>query len=162
MALSLDYPVLSGIIYKDLSGVYSEQREYELAYAYISKAISGLSDIESLASAYSMKGDVLYNMNMKDSALYYWRLSKESPDIYTKTSNYYNIYRVNKELSDWENAVLYADSFIVCYDSIQAMNDRAEIDKLMDDHLLELHKYELSVEQKRTTNLLLVSFLFLF
>lgn len=160
MALSLDYPVLSGIIYKDLSGVYSEQREYELAYAYISKAISGLSDIESLASAYSMKGDVLYNMNMKDSALYYWRLSKESPDIYTKTSNYYNIYRVNKELSDWENAVLYADSFIVCYDSIQAMNDRAEIDKLMDDHLLELHKYELSVEQKRTTNLLLVSFLF--
>ena len=160
MALSLDYPVLLGIIYKDLSGVYNEQGEYEQAYAYISKAISDLSDIKSLTSAYSVKGDILYNMNEKDSALYYWYLSKSSPDIYTKTSNYYNIYQVSKELSDWRNAVLYVDSFIVCYDSIQGMNDRAEINELMDNHLLELHKYKLSVKQEQITNLLIILFLF--
>jgi len=160
MALSLDYPVLLGIIYKDLSGVYNKRGEYEQAHTCIAKAITSLSNMEDITSAYSVKGDILYNMNEKDSALYYWYLSKSSPDIYTKTSNYYNIYRVNKELSDWENAVLYADSFIVCYDSIQAMNDRAEIDELMDNHQLEFYKYKLSVKQEQTTNLLIILFLF--
>lgn len=161
MSLSLDYPVPSGIIYKDLSGYYYEQKRYEQAYTYISKAIANLSDIEDLTSAYSIKGDILYQMGEKDSALYYWHLGKESPDIYTKTSNYDNIYRINKELSNWETAVLYADSFIVYYDSIQTMNDRAEIDSLTDDHQLELHKYKLSVKQRRTTYFLLGLFLFL-
>ena len=89
MALSLDYPVLLGIIYKDLSGVYNKRGEYEQAHTCISKAITSLSSIEDITSAYSVKGDILYNMNEKDSALYYWYLSKSSPDIYTKTSNYY-------------------------------------------------------------------------
>lgn len=160
MALSQDYPELLGIIYKQLAGVYSAQGNYKQAYSAISNALPYLTDVVSLCSAYSVKGDLLYNLNEKDSALHYWYLSKESPDIYTKTSNYYNIYTVSKELSDLDNAVLYVDSFIACYDSIQGMNDRAEIAKLTDNHLLELHKYKLSAEQRQTINLLIVLFLF--
>lgn len=160
MALSQDYPELLGIIYKQLAGVYSAQGNYKQAYSAISNALPYLTDIVSLCSAYSVKGDLLYSLNEKDSALHYWYLSKESPDIYTKTSNYYNIYTVSKELHDLQNAVLYVDSFITCYDSIQGMNDRAEIAELTDNHLLELHKYKLSIEKGRTINLLIVMFIF--
>ena len=161
MALSLDYPVLLGAIYKNLSGVYNEQGEYEQANDCISRAMPYLLDIESLTSAYSLKGDILYNLGKKDSAFYYWNLGKESSDIYTKTSNYYSIYQANKELSNWKDAILNVDSFIVYYDSIQRMNDRAEINELMDKHLLELHKYKLSVEHRRTMNLLIILSLFI-
>lgn len=160
MALSQDYPELLGIIYKQLATISNERNKYNEANVYISKSISNLSDIEDLASAYYMKGCILNNLNEKDSALHYWYLSKESSDIYTKTSNYYNIYQVSKELSDLDNAILYADSFIACYDSIQGMNDRAEIAELTDNHLLELHKYKLSIEKRRTINLLIVLFIF--
>lgn len=160
MALSQDYPELLGMIYKQLATICNERNEYNEANVYISKSISNLSDIEDLASAYYMKGCILNNLNEKDSALHYWYLSKESPDIYTKTSNYYNIYQVSKELSDLDNAILYADSFIACYDSIQGMNDRAEIAELTDNHLLELHKYKLSIEKRRTIYLLIVLFIF--
>ena len=75
MALSLDYPDCRASCIK-ICPEFIVSRENMNWLMRISKAISGLSDIESLASAYSMKGDVLYNMNMKDSALYYWRLSE--------------------------------------------------------------------------------------
>ena len=160
MVLLLDYPVLLGVIYKNLSGVYNEQGEYGQANDCISRAIPYLLDIESSTSAYSLKGDILYNLGKKDSAFYYWNLGKNSSDIYTKTSNYYSIYQANKELSNWKDAILNVDSFIVYYDSIQSMNDRAEINELMDKHLLELHKYKLSTEHRRTMNLLIILSLF--
>ena len=100
MVLLLDYPVLLGVIYKNLSGVYNEQGEYGQANDCISRAIPYLLDIESSTSAYSLKGDILYNLGKKDSAFYYWNLGKNSSDIYTKTSNYYSIYQANKELSN--------------------------------------------------------------
>ena len=52
-------------------------------------------------------------------------------------------------MKDWENATVYVDSFILFYDSIQMMNYRAELDELMDNHLIELHKRELSVRNQR-------------
>lgn len=39
------------------------------------------------------------------------------------------------------------------------MNDRAEIDKLMDNHLIELHKYKLSVKNQQIVVILVVIFL---
>ncbi len=62
-------------------------------------------------------------------------------------------------MGDWEKSTLYADSFIIFYDSIQIMNDRAEIDKLMDNHLIELHKYKLSVKNQQIVVILVVIFL---
>ena len=58
MVLLLDYPVLLGVIYKNLSGVYNEQGEYGQANDCISRAIPYLLDIESSTSAYSLKGDI--------------------------------------------------------------------------------------------------------
>ena len=62
-------------------------------------------------------------------------------------------------MKDWENATVYVDSFILFYDSIQMMNYRAELDELMDNHLIELHKRELSVRNQRIVAGLAVLFL---
>lgn len=132
------------LIYKNIAGLYSEQGRYEEAESNLSKALPYLVTEEDYTSACSIKGDILNNLNQKDSAIYYWKVGTISPNIYVKASSYNHLFQGYKEIEDWKKAIIYVDSFLVYYDSIQEMNDRAELDRLMDDHLVELHKHELS------------------
>lgn len=157
VALPYNQPELTGAIYQNLAGVYNEYGEYEKADEYISKALIYLSDEKGLSSAYSLKGDILHSLGKSDSALYYWSFENEDADIYTKASNRYSLYQANKELSRWKDAVFCVDSFLVLYDSIQTMSDKAEIDRLMDNHLLELHKYKLSAQHNRIVSLIVIA-----
>lgn len=134
------------LIYKNIAGLYSEQGRYEEAESNLSKALPYLVTEEDYTSACSIKGDILNNLNQKDSAIYYWKIGTISPNIYVKASSYNHLFQEYKEIEDWEKATIYVDSFLVYYDSIQEMNYRAELDKLMDDHHVELHKHELSAK----------------
>ncbi len=101
------------------------------------------------------------NLNQSDSAIYYWNIGATSPNIYVKTSSYHHLYKEYQKRRNWEEAICYADSFLVLYDSIQAMDDRAELDRLMDNHLVELHKRELSARNQQIIAGLVVAFLVL-
>lgn len=161
VALSLRKYELISFIYKNMATLFNQQGKYAEAEDCITKALPYLDNEEDFISACSVKGDIMSNMNRNDSAVYYWNIGTSSSNIYVKTSSYYSLFQESKKLKDWENATIYADSFITFYDSIQAMNDRAELDKLMDNYSIELYKYKLSVKNKRLSVGLIVSFAFL-
>lgn len=161
MASVLQHADLLFTTYNDMAGLYNEQGKYTEAEACISKALLYQSNKEDYTFACSTKGDIFGRMNLGDSAIYYWKIGAESPNIYVKASSYDCLFQEYKEIKDWENATFYADSFLIYYDSIQAMNNRAELDKLMDNHLVELHKHELSVEKNWIIGGLIAAFLVL-
>lgn len=161
MASVLQHADLLFATYNDMAGLYNEQGKYTEAEVCISKALLYQSNKEDYTFACSTKGDILGSLNRSDSAIYYWKIGAESPNIYVKASSYDCLFQEYKEIKDWENATLYADSFLIYYDSIQAMNNRAELDKLMDNHLVELHKHELSVEKNWIIGGLIAAFLVL-
>lgn len=161
IAFSLNDSGMLSAIYKNMAALYNEQNRFVDADTCISKALAYLSKEEAYTAACSTKGDILNNMNKKDSAVYYWNIGASSSNIYVRTSSYNSLFQESKRMKDWERSTLYADSFITFYDSIQTMNDRAEIDKLMDNHLIELHKYKLSVKNQQVVAGLVIAFLLL-
>lgn len=161
MASVLQHADLLFATYNDMAGLYNEQGKYTEAEVCISKALLYQSNKEDYTFACSTKGDILGSLNRSDSAIYYWKIGVESPNIYVKASSYDCLFQEYKELKDWEKATIYVDSFLVYYDSIQEMNDRAELDRLMDDHLVELHKHELSARNNWIVMGLVVFFLLL-
>ena len=152
---------LLSIIYSDMAGVCKEQNKNIEAINYISKALAYSSSSEDYILACSTKGDILDCLNNGDSAIYYWNIGATSSNLYVKASSYNCLNREYKKRKDWEKATLYADSFSIYYDSIQTMNDRAELDKLLDNHLVELHKQRLSVRNQQITACLIILFIVL-
>lgn len=147
--------------FNDMAALYNKQEKYTEAETCISKALLYQTNKEDYTLACSVKGDILGRMNRSDSAIYYWKIGVESPNIYVKASSYDCLFQEYKEIKDWEKAALYADTFLVYYDSIQEMNNREELDRLMDNHLVELHKHELSVKNNWVMMGLIVFFLLL-
>lgn len=146
-------------IYKNIAAFWIEKQYYDRANDYLSKALLCLEEDETFHLTCYLKAEVMNHLNRADSVLYYLNLAKHSPDMGVKTSVYNELFSLNKQLARWEDAALYADSFIIFYDSIQGMNDRAEIDSLLDNHRLELHKYQLAEKQKRIAACLIAGFL---
>lgn len=161
MASVLQHSGLLFAIYSDISALYNEQGRYAEAESYISKALLYQSTKEDYTLACSTKGDILGDLNQSDSAIYYWKIGAESSNIYVKASSYDCLFQEYKKMKSWEEATLYADSFLIYYDSIQSMNSRAELDKLMDNHLVELHKQKLSAERDWIIGGLIATFLIL-
>lgn len=161
MASALQRSDLLFVICSDIAALYNEQSKYAEAEFYISKALSYQSSKKDYTLACSTKGDILGDLNQSDSAIYYWKIGAESSSVYVKVSSYNCLFREYKKMQLWKESALYADSFFIYYDSIQAMNDRAELDKLMDNHLVELHKRELSARNQWVIVGLVAAFLVL-
>ena len=161
IASVLQHTNLLFTIYNDIAAIYNEQGRYAESEVCISKALQYQSNEDGYILACSTKGDILGNLNQSDSAIYYWNIGATSPNIYVKTSSYHHLYKEYQKRRNWEEAIGYADSFFIYYDSIQAMNDRAELDELMDNHLVELHKRELSARNQWIIVGLVVAFLVL-
>lgn len=161
IALSIHDIDLMSVVYKNMATLFNEQGKYVEANSYISKALPYLFNEDDFTSACSIKGDILSNLDKVDSAVYYWTIGKNSSNIYVKTSSYQSLFLESKRMKDWENSVLYADSFVVLYDSINTMSYRAELDSLMDNHMVELYKYKLSVKNKQIIAGLITAFVFL-
>lgn len=161
MASVLQHADLLFTTYNDMAALYNEQEKYAEAKDCISKALLYQTNKKDYTLICSIKGDILNSLNRSDSAIYYWKIGTESPNIYVKASSYNHLFQEYKRTEDWEKATIYVDSFLVYYDSIQEMNDRAELDRLMDDHLVELHKHELSARNDWIVMGLVVFFLLL-
>lgn len=149
VATPIRHEELLSVIYNDMAGLYNDEGKYTEAEALISKALLYISDKEDYFLTCSTKGDILNNMNQSDSALYYWNRSTESSNIYVKASSYNSMFQEYRRLGDWRKATFYVDSFLTYYDSIHVMNTRMEVDKLMDNHLVEIHKHNLTARQQK-------------
>lgn len=148
LALAANDSDLTITSFIDLASVYNQKKNYARANYYVSESLKEDLNDENRFSAYYLKGQIMVNLDRIDSASYYFALSKESPDIYVKTSSFHALYEADKIADNWKSATFNADSFIILYDSIQELLQRVEIDKTINNHLLEKHKHELSVRQR--------------
>ena len=71
---------------------------------------------------YFWKGEILHNLNQLDSAFYYINLAKKSSDLNTQASAYQALYEIKKEQGELNDAILYNDTSLILYDSIQDLN----------------------------------------
>lgn len=149
-------------VYCDIARVYNKEKKYKDAYQLISKSLAcAPRSKDDLTITYFLKGDILYNLNQLDSARYYLKLSKESNNLNISTASYDQLYQLEKAMGNSSVAIMYADSFITLYDSIYMLADHTEMDRLMDNHELELHKQDLAVKEQSRNRFLGTLFLIL-
>lgn len=128
------------MIYSDMVHPYCQRKEYDQAYFYITRAKAFSIDQEDDMINSYLKGKTLVGLQQPESALECFNQSKYSSDIHTKAASYYSLYKIEESLKKYPEAIQYADSFLLLYDSIQSMAQRAEIDQLSDNYYLELEK----------------------
>lgn len=148
MAFALQRSDLLFSLHSDIAALYNEQGRYVEAESCISKALQYQSSKSDYILACSNKGDILGDLGQSDSAIYYWKIGAEASNVYVKRASYHALFREYEKRELWKESTLYADSFFIYYDSILSMNDRAELDRLMDNHQVELHKRELSTKNQ--------------
>lgn len=135
-------------VYCDIARVYNEQGNYKEAYQLVSKSIAYTPLHEDLTITYFLKGEILYNLDQLDSARHYLALSRNSANLKIRAASYDQLYQLEKKEGNLSAGVAYADSFIVLYDSICTLDRHSEIDELIDNHELELHKQELAAKEE--------------
>lgn len=147
-------------VYCDIARVYNKEKKYKDAYQLISKSLAySPRSKNDLTITYFLKGDILYNLNQVDSARHYLKLSKKSNNLNISTASYDQLYQLEKAMGNSSAAIVYADSFITLYDSVYMLADYAEMDRLMDNHQLELHKQDLAAKEQSRNRLLWALFL---
>lgn len=147
------------LIYSDLAAVYYDKGEYNRANDFVSKAIPMLNPDE-VYKTYHLKGHILIDMDMLDSAHYCFDKNVDRLDIYGKSVRYDGLYQLEKKKGNWKAALDNVESYLILYDSIQELSYSKELDRLMDNYQLENHKKELS-RQMRTFQGTLIAIFFL-
>lgn len=108
--------------------------------------------LSTLADAYEQKGK-------PDSARECLLISKNNPDIYTKANSFYSLYRIEKKMNQYQQACVYADSFILYWDSINALKSYEQARSLNLNYLFE--KKEQQLKQQEYIHYYIISGLFL-
>lgn len=146
-ALALQDSDVLSVVYHDFAIVYNEKKDYVQANQYVSKAIE-MMDYDKSVNACLLKAKIMLNLNMLDSASYFFNKDIDQLDIYGKAICYNGMYQIAKKKEEWKTATENMDAYKVLYDSIQVMTDNKELDRLMDKHQLEEHKRVLSEHTK--------------
>lgn len=149
-----------GAIYHDFAMIYNEEGDYTQADEYVSKAIEIMGE-DKATNACLLKAEIMLNLNMLDSASYFYCKNIDHLDIYGQVVCYDGMYQIAKKKGEWKTATENMDVYKILYDSIQIMTDNEELNKLMDKHQLEEHKRMLSERAKMLVVGLVIAFFFL-
>lgn len=115
----------------DIAKVYDDQGLYIEAKKQIDLALRYAPSNINLSPTYFWKGSILYNLEETDSAIHYLSRASTKANIYTKASIYQTLYEINKENKNYERTILYNDTALTCYDSIQKIIHHTEINNLI-------------------------------
>lgn len=160
---ALDYALaecdssLIGALYHDFAMVYNEEKDYSQADKYVSKAIT-IMDQDVAINACLLKAEIMLNLNMLDSASYFYCKDIDRLDIYGKVACYDGMYQIEKKRGEWRAAIENIDAYKIFYDSIQINADNEKLIRLMDKHQLEEHKRKLSEHNKILLASLIIAF----
>jgi len=160
VAVGVGDSLYAATVLSDIAQFYNMCEMYDEANKSISRAIEIIPKIDPVF--FYLKGSILSKSNQYDSAQYYLEKSLDIDNLYTYVSTNYALYNLEKNLGKYEEAIPYADKYIVYYDSIQHLIQREEVTKLMNDHALESHKKELNARQQRFMFYSIIGFLVLF
>lgn len=160
IASSTNDSTWQSILFCDISRIYDNENLYEAAYSYIVRSIQYAPRSSDLSAMYFWKGEILHNLNQLDSAFYYINLAKKSSDLNTQASAYQALYEIKKEQGELNDAILYNDTSLILYDSIQDLNHSAEISHILKQHATEtLQQAEVIKRQKHAAFLIVTTLL---
>ena len=134
IAQSIKDSLWENAIFCDIAKVYDDQGLYIEAKKQIDLALRYAPSNINLSPTYFWKGSILYNLEETDSAIHYLSRASTKANIYTKASIYQTLYEINKENKNYEQAILYNDTALTCYDSIQKIIHHTEINNLIKKH----------------------------
>ena len=113
----------------------------------------------SFSSIYFWKGIILRNLEETDSAICYLSKAKINADIYAKASIYQTLYEIDKKRKKYEQAILYNDTALVYYDSIQKMVHHTEINSLIKKHSTEMYEQRVESQYQKDKAVLIICIL---
>lgn len=144
----------------DFAIAYEQKGDHLEANRRISQAIE-MADSVRKANLFWTKGQIMLNLNLPDSAWFYFNEYKDDSNIYGKAICYDGLYQTEKDRGNWKTAVETADIYMALYDSIQHLSDSKELARLMDNYQLEEYKKELSQHTRKIVIVLTVLFFIL-
>lgn len=147
------------ILLGEIGILYNEMGEPQKANKYITESISSAPIGTDLFTEYLWKGNILRNMHLMDSARYYLNHSKSSPYIFTRGGSYGELYKLEKEMGNYPEAIAAADSFIYYLDSIYDTTKAIETTRLADQYEIELYRQKLAGRYKLEVLFLLMFFI---
>lgn len=121
----------------DIARTYEAIGEYKLAKKYINLSIENTAIHDNLSVNYYWKGKILYDLHDYDSAVYYFQAISDKSDINMQASIFHILYNINKIKGNLHKSLLYNDSAIILYDSIQRMIYKAEINNISREHIIK-------------------------
>lgn len=133
-------------ILNDISKVYLHEGDTLKANNTINLAIRK----DSSATNLSLKGQLLYYGNKMDSARFYLKKSCLSGNLYSKTTGYFYLYKVEKKANNHPAAYAYNDSFNIYRDSILQMQRHQKVEELNTQYALAIQRKEIEVENRNT------------
>lgn len=139
IAQSIKDSLWENAIFCDIAKVYDDQGLYIEAKKQIDLALRYAPSNINLSPTYFWKGSILYNLEETDSAIHYLSRASTKANIYTKASIYQTLYEINKENKNYEQAILYNDTALTCYDSIQKIIHHTEINNLIKKHSIYIY-----------------------
>ena len=131
-------------ILNDISKVYLHEGDTLKANNTIDFAIRK----DSSATNISLKGQLLYYGNQMDSARFYLKKSCLSGNLYSKTTGYLYLYKVEKKAGNHSAAYAYNDSFNIYRDSIIKIQQHQKIEELSTQYALAIQRKEIEAENR--------------
>ncbi len=139
----------------DIARTYEAIGEYKLAKKYINLSIENTAAHDDLSANYYWKGKILYDLHDYDSTVYYFQAISDKSDINMQASIFHILYNINKVKGNLHSSLLYNDSAIIFYDSIQRMIYNTEINNISREHSIK--RYEQQFTAKFKKNLLVIT-----
>lgn len=156
IAQSIKDSVWVNAIFCDIAKVYDDQGLYIEAKKQIDLALKYAPYNINLSPTYFWKGIILYHLEKPDSAIHYLSRATVNADIYTKASVYQTLYEINKERKNYEQAILYNDTTLICYDSIQSIIHHTEINNIIKNHSTEIYEQQIKKQSQQTRSILIL------
>ena len=156
IAQSVKDSLWENAIFCDIAKVYDDQGLYIEAKKQIDLALEYAPSDINLSPTYFWKGTILYNLEEPDSALHYLSQASTNADIYTKAVIYQTLYQINKERKNYEQAILYNDTALICYDSIQNIIHHTEVNNLINKHSTEIYEQQIKKQSQQTKSILII------
>lgn len=157
IAQSIKDSLWENAIFCDIAKVYDDQGLYIEAKKQIDLALRYAPSNINLSPTHFWKGIILYNLEETDSAIHYLSRASTKANIYTKASVYQTLYEINKERKNYEQAILYNDTALICYDSIQNIIHHTEINNLIKKHSTEIYEQQIKKQSQQTKSILLTT-----
>lgn len=139
------------------------EKDNNSALNYINHYINLRGDTLAIGKAFSIKGNILYNLEKYDSAKYCYQLSllDGNRDLYTECSSYKYLAYIASLMNQGDSAKYYMERYTELLDSVYAKTHRSEINDLVANHTIELHDREMEEQRSRLTLRTIILFLLL-